>query len=165
MLWMLAPSLAIETPPPAKKLTDGQFEVLVMAVPDLDKFDQEWAVPSEGANLTTTSRLVRNNPTFVVVLFGGCTKNVQGNCRIDVRHELNGPDGRPYDGLDGTKTNPVAEIPIARTDAFFLAPQLLGVRIETGEALGPYKLRVRVSDLVADRHVTSDLTLTAVEAE
>jgi len=165
MFWMLIPALTLQTQPGMEKVTDGPFEAIVVAVPDLDTFDRQWAVKTVGAEITSTNRLVRNKPTFVVVLFGGCAKNAQGNCQIDVRHELTAPDGRPYDGLDGSKSNPAADIPMSQTDAFFLAPQLLGVRIEPGEALGPYRLRVTVSDLVGHRKVVAQQTLTAVESE
>jgi len=165
MLWMLAPALALSPPPAPKKVTDGPFEAVVLAVPDLDAFDRQWAVTTDGAEITGTDRLIRNKPTFIVVLFGGCAKDEQGNCRIDVRHELTSPDGKAYDGLDGTKANPVAEIPTTRANAFFLAPQVLGIRIEPGEQLGPYSLRVTVSDLVGRRKVATDMMLNAVEQE
>ena len=165
MLWMMLPAVALEPPSAPAKVTDGPFEAVVLAVPDLDAFDREWAVTTEGAEITSTDRLIRNKPTFVVVLFGGCAKNDRGNCRIDVRHELIAPDGKAYDGLDGTKANPAEDIPMSKANAFFLAPQLLGIRIEPGEQLGPYRLRVTVSDLVAQRKVASEMTLNAVEPE
>jgi hypothetical protein len=168
MRWMLAPALALQnpdTPLGAEKVTDGPFQAVVAAVPDLDAFDREWAVQTDGAQITSTTRLVRNKPTFVVVLFGGCQKNEAGNCRIEVRHELTTPRGKAYDGLDGTRAEPVADIPMTLTNAFFLAPQVLGVRIEPGEELGPYRLRVTVSDKVARRKVAADMTLIAVEPE
>jgi hypothetical protein len=165
MSWMIAAVLALGTPGVAEKANDGPFEAVVVAVPDLEAFDREWAVATAGAEITSTERLVRNKPTYIVVLFGGCVKNDRGNCQIDVRHVLMTPDGKPYDGLDGTKANPVADIPMTRTDAFFLAPQVLGVEIEPGEQLGPYRLHVTVADMVAGRKVSSELTLTAVESE
>lgn len=165
MLWMMLPAVALDPPPVPVKVTDGPFEAVVLAVPDLDTFDREWAVTTDGAQVTSTDRLIRNKPTFVVVLFGGCAKNDQGNCRIDVRHELTAPDGKAYDGLDGSKANPAQVIPMNNTNAFFLAPQLLGIRIEPGEQLGPYRLRVTVSDLVGRRKVASETTLNAVEPE
>lgn len=166
ILALLAAAVALD--PPGQKPqegSDGPFKVVVAAVPDIDQFDREWQVRTAGVQITTTARLVRNKMTYVVVLFGGCVRNAEGKCRLAVRHEVRQPDGKVYDGLDGSKVAPTADVPVSRDNSFYMAPQLMGVRIEPGEALGPYEVKVTVSDVIGNRSVATVQTLTAVEPE
>ena len=165
MIFALAPAIALQPPLQKQEAVDGAFKVLVLPVQDLEQFDREWKVTTEGAHITSNDRLVRSKPTFIVVLFGGCERNAEGKCRIEVRPELRTPDGRFYDGMDGTKPSPAADVSVSRPDSFFVAPQVVGIEIEPGEALGPYRLKVTVSDLIAKRTAVTEQTLTAVEAE
>ena len=165
MILALAPALALQRPIQKQQAVDGAFKVIVLPVPNLEQFERDWKVTTEGAHITSNDRLIRNKPTFIVVLFGGCERNTEGKCRIEVRPELRTPDGQFYDGMDGTKPPPAADVPVSRPDSFFLAPQVVGMEIEPGEALGPYRLKVTVSDLIAKRTAVTEQTLTAVEAE
>ncbi len=142
---------------------DGPFKVVVAAVPDIDQFHRQWEVRTAGVQITSTARLIRNKMTYVVVMFGGCERNAEGKCRIAVRHEVRQPDGKAYGGMDGSKGAPPVDVPVSRDNSYYLAPQLMGVRIEPGEALGPYEVKVTVSDLIGSRSVTTFQTLTAVE--
>lgn len=165
LLPLLVSSIALSPRQPPETGSNGPLKTVMIAVPDIEQFDRQWAVKTDGAEVTSTSKLVRGKPTFVVVLFGGCQTDENATCRIEVRPNVTGPDGKPYDGLDGTKVLPAEEIQVARSDAFYLAPQLLGIRIEPGELLGPYQIRMTVTDVNASRSVTLKDTLTAVEAE
>lgn len=154
--------------PPGLKPQEGKygpFKVVVAAVPDIEQFDRQWAVRTAGVQLTSTARLTRNKLTYVVVMFGGCQRNVEGKCRIAVKYEIRQPDGTVYEGMDGSKVASAVDVPVSRENSYYLAPQRLGVRIEPGEALGPYEVKVTVSDLVGNHSISTVQTLNAVEAE
>ena len=158
--------LALQTPsaePPAQpgpEARAGDLHVLQLWSVDQDQFMRQWqqATPP---NLTTDSRTERNRPIFMFLIFGGCRADAQGNCRLTGNIEIRDPDGAIYEA-------PANAIfwdnqPAPNPQLLTLSPQGLGLRIEDGEKLGVYRIRVSVTDVHAGRTAYTESEITVVE--
>ena len=148
-----------EPPPGAGK--NGNFHILQLWTGDEDRFMAEWAHPTP-PNLTTTTRMERNQPLTQFILFSNCTPDIDGKCLLNAAIEIFQPDGEYYGDV---LTFPAYDNhPAPPADLLVIAPNSIGIRIEDGELLGGYLVRMTVTDVHGGRMAVSELTLEAVEA-
>ena len=156
------------TPPVALPSESGQnadFAVIQLAVPDVDGLIKQWAVPGAGVEITTTNRLVRDKATFTAIVFKGCMTDPKGDCHVTARYQITDPDGQPYEGKANDPPRPVYDGKPVAAPNLQLGGAFFGLRIEHGEALGAYLVRIETTDVVSHRTIITQSVLTAVEAE
>lgn len=168
MLIALTTLMLATAPPFARPRESGEnadFGVVQLSVPDVDGLIKEWAVPGAGVEITTTKRLVRNKATFTTIVFKGCMTDPKGDCHVTARYQITDPVGQPYEGKTNDASRPVYDGKPVAAPNLQLGGAFFGLRIEKGEALGPYLFRIETTDMVAHRTVITQTVLTAVEAE
>jgi len=132
------------------------------AVDDLDRLDREWAVTTPGAKLTSTSSAIRNKPIFAAFVFTGCKAKADGQCDLVADFTVTDPDGKQYaEHRDAAvwPRAPLAKGVLMRSDA------LLGMRVEPGEPLGRYMVRITLHDRVAGVDIATSQMIEVREAE
>ena len=139
----------------------GDLHVAQFATLDLDRLDREWAQPGKGAHITTDSETVRNRPIYTFLTMYGCHPDESGNCNVTAAFDVLDPDGKPYahqPDTEGWKQPPIA-------GNIVIMASFLGLRIEAGEKLGKYLVRVTTTDHVARYAVHTEEALTVTEAK
>lgn len=129
---------------------NGPLKAFQFGVVDLDRLDREWAVPGEGVRLSTTSSTVRNKPIFIAFVFSGCVAKADGACDVTADFQVLAPDGKVYADQKAAPAWPRAPL---GPSLLMLSDAKLGLRIENGEALGTYTVRIVIHDNVAKRDV------------
>lgn len=167
---LFAAALAMAPAPPAPPATPrtlshearaGDLQVLQLWSDDAERFLGEWAQPTP-PQLTTTTSIERNRQITLFLIFGGCRADAEGNCHLTGRIAVLDPDGAPYNDHADVAFWDNQPAPPAGTLA--LSPQGLGLIIEDGEKLGPYTVRVSVTDVNAGVTADTEQVLTVVEA-
>jgi hypothetical protein len=118
-------------------------------------------VPGEGVKLSTSSETQRNKPTFITFVFSGCAPKADGACDVSADFRILAPDGKVYGEQNAEPIWPRA--PLAE-NILMLSDAKLGLRIEDGEALGGYTVRILLRDNVAKRDITTEDVIHVSEA-
>lgn len=140
----------------------GDFRIMHLWSRDPQGFLQAWAGPTP-PNLPTSSRTTRNQPIQQFILYGNCTLDEQGNCRLSARVDITAPDGKPYgQPLIFMAMPPGPPVP---RDVYGLTPNGIGLTIEDGEQLGEYRIDLAVTDENAGVTARSTVHLEVEEAE
>jgi len=126
-----------------------------------ERFLKEWAQPTP-PHLTTTSRIERNKPIFLFVVFDSCKADVNGKCNLVGSIDIIDPEGATYGRHDGVKF--WDNQPAPKPGLLALSPGGISLVIENGEKLGRYSIRVAVTDTVANVTARTEDTITVVEA-
>ncbi|MEE9432901.1 MAG: hypothetical protein V3V15_01515 [Sphingorhabdus sp.] len=139
----------------------GNLHIIQLWSSDQQRFLKEWKQPTP-PHLTTDSSIERNKPIFQFIIIGGCQANEAGNCDLSGETRMTGPDGKPY----GEPLNFAVwdNLPAPPPNILSLAPAGIGLTVEDGEKLGPYKIKLSVTDNVAKVTATTEVTITAEEA-
>ncbi|MDH7975028.1 hypothetical protein QH494_22830 [Sphingomonas sp. AR_OL41] len=147
--------------PGPDQATQGDFGTLQISTTDPEQLHKDWAQPTEGVRIATQDQATRNQPIFSFIVFRACKAGADGNCHVSVRFETLDPRGKPYDA--GGEA-PIWDLPPPPSGRLQLSEGGLGLRIEDGEALGQYRVIARTTDHVAGITLTTEGTLTIVEA-
>lgn len=146
---------------PAAAGENGNFHILQLWTDDADRFTTQWNQPTP-PNLSTTTRMERNQPLTQFIIFSNCTPDAAGNCLLNAEVTITRPDGEIYGEI---LTFPAYDNhPAPEANMLFLTPNSIGIRIEDGELLGPYLIRLALTDVYGNRTAISNVTLEAVEA-
>lgn len=149
-------------PPGVAEARDGDFGLLMVAVPDIETFWEEWAQPTP-PNITSTGKGRRNEPVFAVLMMANCTTDEDGRCNLSTEVTIFQPDGAVYD--DGPMSLPVWAETLERRDALILLPGAVGLRVEDGEVLGTYTMTAKVTDNISGSVLTTTIALDIAEAD
>ena len=157
----LAPPLAAQEGDSPDAMA-GSLKIIQFWVDDAERFEREWAQPTP-PNITTTSRYERNQRADQVILFANCQADAAGNCRLSAKVDIVAPDGTAYGEpmlfpLWDNQPTPPRNV-LVRT------PASIGLIVEDGEQLGPYRIALAVTDENAGVTATSRVTLTVVERD
>jgi hypothetical protein len=159
------PSVATDRPPPppsvSAEATTGAFHVIQLWSDDEARFMREWQQPTP-PKLTTSSRIQRNQPISLFLVFGGCQPDAKGNCDVAGTIDIIDPAGKPYGSHGDVKFWNAQPAPPAQ--ALALSPQGMTMLIEDGEVLGDYIVRIAATDLVAKVTASTEQVITVVEA-
>ncbi|MEQ1497280.1 MAG: cystatin domain-containing protein [Novosphingobium sp.] len=139
----------------------GEFGVMQFATTDPQAMWDAWAQATAGVEIQTHRTTARNQPIFTFIAFRGCKVDAKGACHLAARFEVFDPSGKSYAVTEGAalidgRPPPPGNIGMGRAS--------LGIRVEAGEPLGPYKVIVRTTDTVAGITLTTQSILTIVEA-
>ena len=138
----------------------GDFAVLQVATTDPNALLAEWAKPTPGVRLTSSTRAARNQPIVTFIIFKGCKADASGACNLTADFTVTGPTGRIY------SQEKAARVWVGRPpppkQALQLSESGLGLRFEAKDPLGPYRVRTTVTDHVAGVSLHTEQTLTAV---
>jgi len=124
----------------------GELRVLQLWSTDSERFIEQWSRPTP-PKLTTDNRVQRNKPIEQFIIFGGCQADASGNCNLSGELTIVDPEGEPY----GETMNFAAwdNLPKPKGEVLSLSPVGIGLRVEDGEKLGTYRIRLAVTDEVA----------------
>jgi hypothetical protein len=139
----------------------GDLHVAQFATLDMDRLDREWGQPDKVAQLSTDSETVRNKPIFTFLAMYGCHPDTSGNCNVTAAFDVFDPDGKLYGHQRDTEAwkRPPIEGNIVIMASF------LGLRVEPGEKLGNYLVRVTTTDHVTGSVVHTEEKLMVTEAK
>jgi hypothetical protein len=142
--------------------SDGDFVAqLVLSDTPNDTF-KKGDKPEPAALLSGTRKVLRGTPIVAVVYFAGCAPDAKGNCDATVRFTAQAPDGKPWsDPIEGELW--LNKLPPGKGQ-MQLSVKNMGILIETGDALGVYKVRADIEDKVAKKKLVLEREFTAVEA-
>ncbi len=164
MLCAASPLSAGDPPPaprnPAMAGKDG-FGALQLATINPPLFMTLWRQNSGDVSLPVNSATVRNQPITTYILFKGCTRAEDGNCYVTAEFSIYDPTGKLYGYHKG--------IPLWKSTkppgrAYSLGDETLGLKVENGEKLGTYTIRVRTTDEVARITVETEQLIAVTEA-
>jgi hypothetical protein len=147
--------------PEADHAAQGDFGTLQISTTDPERLQKDWAQPTAGVNIATQEQATRNQPIFSFIVFRGCKAGADGKCHVATRFDILDPRGKPY---GAPIQAPVWDLPPPPIGNLQLGEGAAGLRIEDGEALGNYRVVARTTDHVADITLTTERTLTIVEA-
>jgi hypothetical protein len=141
--------------------SDGDFMAqLVFSDTPNDTF-KKGDKPEPAALLSGTQKALRGAPIVAVVYFAGCAPDAKGNCDVTVRFTAQAPDGKPWsDPIEGELW--LNKLPPGKGQ-MQLSVKNMGILIETGDALGVYKVRADIEDKVAKKKMVLEKEFTAVE--
>lgn len=142
----------------------GSLNVLQLWTVDQERFIKEWNQPTP-PHLTRDTATVRNQPIFMMIIFGGCATDADGRCKLTGTIEFYDPDGLPYGDV-------IRDVPIWPSDrpapssstSLYLSPSFVGLRIEDGEKLGSYRIRLTVTDHNANVIAVTEQKIMVAEA-
>jgi len=139
---------------------EGDFGGNMFIIADLDDFWTTWDKP-ENPTVNTTSKVTHSRPVYAIVVFHDCKAGPDGKCKVTVRFDMTGPDGKPYDEPHGgTAWNN----PPAPDHNLLASVASMGFRLEPQDKFGRYEIKATLTDEVADRSVILREIVTA-EAE
>jgi hypothetical protein len=157
--------LAGAAPTPAQptkpfQANNGDFSLLMLMADDKERFLREWLQPTP-PNLTTTNWAVRNKPLYINLILAGCAPDAEGNCNVSGSYSITDPLGKNYGKHDDV---PVFKQRATGPKLMALSPVALALRVEDGEALGPYKIVVKVTDRNSGKSLVVEDVVEVVEA-
>jgi hypothetical protein len=138
----------------------GSLKIVQLWIEDAERFEREWAQPTP-PHITTTARYERNQRADQVILFANCQADAAGKCRLSAKVDIVAPDGTAYgepmvfplwDNQPAPPRNVLVRTPVS-----------IGLVVEDGEQLGPYRIALAVTDENTGLTATSRVTLTVVE--
>lgn len=159
---------AAETPAPAmeaparftNQARAGDLFLLQLWSSNPTEFLEAWNRPTP-PNLRTTTRIERNRPITAFVIFAGCRADAAGNCNLSGSIEFRDPDGGIYGQHDNIS---FWSGPAIAGYNLRLSPVGPALRVEDGEKLGTYTVRITVTDRNADVTAITEERLTVIEA-
>ena len=167
LLAAIAPAvpLAAQDAPPRPRdnieAAAGELRVIHLWSADPEGFMAAWAGPTP-PNLPTSKTMERNQPIQQFVLYANCTRNAAGECHVTAKVLIFAPDGSAYgDPLAFEVVKGPATVPPGNIG---LAGGGIGMTVEDGEQLGPYRVELVVTDHHSGAVATSVVHLDAVEA-
>ena len=127
-----------------RKSVNG-FAGHLIVVEDPKGFIEEWSKP-ETPTIKPVTDVKRGKVIGAFVLFAGCKPDSDGVCNSVVDYAVIKPDGSVYAERKGEplwkeQPPPAQNIQLSRA--------ILGIRIESKDPAGEYKVRAKVSDLNA----------------
>lgn len=146
---------------PSSVARSGDFIAAQLSTTDPKALTDAWAQPTAGVELATQHETTRHQPIHIFVVFAGCKVDAAGKCHVSARFEIIDPEGNRYDRTDGVVL--LDGVPPPKGN-FALGAASLGLRIEDGEALGTYTVRVATTDQVAGLTLNTSDTFTVKEA-
>ncbi|WP_373490922.1 hypothetical protein [Parasphingorhabdus sp.] len=141
---------------------NGNLRVLQLWSTDSARFLREWAQPTP-PNLTIDSKVRRNKPIEQFIIIGGCQANVAGNCDLSGVTTMTDPAGEVYGETLTFKA--WDNLPKPSGNVLSLSPMGTGLRVEDGEKLGTYRIRLSITDNVAKITATTEVEILVVEAQ
>lgn len=142
----------------------GPLNVVQFWTQDMERLHREWAQPAP-PTLTLDTATTRNKPITMAIIVGGCTPDMNSACNLTGQVEIFGPDGKPY----GT---PMEEIsiwpkgqPALEKNVRLISPTSMTMKIEDGEKLGEYRVRLTVRDYNANIQAVTQQIITVVELQ
>lgn len=129
---------------PERKTVNG-FAGHLIIVEDPKGFIEEWSKP-QTPTIKPITDVKRGKVVGAFVLFAGCKPDSAGVCNSVVDYTVIKPDGSVY---AERKDQPLWEEQAPPAQNIQLSRAILGIRIESKDPAGEYKVRAKVSDLNA----------------
>ena len=136
------------------------FAAKQIATLDAEEFNNRWNRPTPGVEVDSASKVRRNQPIFVFLVFTGCKANATGSCDVTADFKMIDPLGRPW---GEQKNSPVWVGQAApQYGVLQLSTSSLGMVVENKDPLGAYRVIADVTDHVAGITLHTEQVLTAV---
>jgi hypothetical protein len=127
-----------------RKSVNG-FAGHLIIVEDPKGFIEEWSKPKT-PTIKPVTNVKRGEVVGAFVLFAGCKPDNDGVCNSEVDYAVIKPDGSVY---AERKSQPLWKEQAPPAQNIQLSRAILGIRIESKDPAGEYKVRAKVSDLNA----------------
>lgn len=161
-LLLAAPAMLWAQPPaPTEMARQNGFTVVQLSTTDAKQLLADWAKPTPEARLQTQTTTTRHQPIHTFISFAGCKKDAAGECHVVASFVVLDPAGKPYSDAAGIT---IFRGPPPPNGNFALGTASLGVKVETGEGLGSYTVKVETTDKVAGITLRTQQVLTVTEA-
>lgn len=149
----------------ASQKTAGDFGTLLMVTNDPDGLFEAWARPPSpdyGPNISTVSEAHRGDVVMAFIVFSGCAENADGVCDTTVTYTAYFPDGSVY----GEQSGPLwVGYPDPGKGHLQLSEGNLGLRIETDDPFGLYRIEAEVVDNVSGIELSLSTEIAIVESQ
>lgn len=139
--------------------SSGDFAIVQIATTDSAALQAEWAKPTPGVKLQTSTQMTRNQAIETFIIFKGCGLDKAGNCNLTVQYEVFNPAGKSLIRVPGMIWVGLPPPPDLQLQ---LSASSLGLTLDDGDPLGPYRIQARVTDHVAKVTLQTEQVLTAV---
>lgn len=139
--------------------SSGNFAIVQIATTDSAALRAEWAKPTPGVKLQTSTRMTRNQAIETFIIFKGCGLDKAGNCNLTVQYEVFNPAGKSLIRVPGkiwVDRPPPPDLQLQ------LSASSLGLTLDDSDPLGPYRIQAKVTDHVAKVTLQTEQTLTAI---
>ena len=130
----------------ADRKSVNDFGVQLLVVEDPRAFMEEWNKP-QTPNIKPITEVKKGVLIGAFVLFAGCKADAQGACNSEVDYTVYKPDGSVY---AERKEQPLWKEPPPPGQNIQLSRAILGMRLESKDPTGEYKVKAKVTDLVAN---------------
>ncbi|WP_439532832.1 hypothetical protein [Polymorphobacter sp.] len=138
------------------------FAVFQIATLDGEGFAARWNMPTAGVEIAKTSKVARNQPVFIFIVFTGCTPDQSGTCNVTADFRMFDPVGKSFGEQLGSRVWVGAPPPTKY--ALQLSSEYLGMIVENKDSLGAYRIVATVTDHVSGISLTTEQKIIAEPA-
>lgn len=153
----------IEEGPSQKSV--GDFAAMLRVTDDPQGLFSSWeAVESSehGPSYSEVSSVRRGDVVMALIVFTGCAEGADGNCDCSVKYTAYFPDGSVY----GQHSGPMwVGHPDPGTGFLQLSEGNLGLRFESDDPFGTYRITADVTDNISGQRISLSTQVTVTDSE
>jgi len=142
----------------------GDFGTMLMVTNDAEGLFAAWNKPAPldyDPMIFSVSAVRRGDVVMAFVVFSGCAEDQDGYCDSNVEYTAYFPDGTIY----GRHTGPLwVGYPDPGKDSVELSEGNLGLRIESDDPFGTYKITADIVDNISGAEFSLSTEVTVVES-
>ncbi len=143
--------------------SQGEFSVKIISTDNKEQLLKNWNTNSLSVKFPSVSTIERNKEIAFFILLGGCSVDKNQKANVLMRMTVYQPDGKVY------ADTPIMEVwsnkPITSSKTLGLSKDYLGIVIEDNEALGKYKIEIKVLDALSSKAFILYSYFTVVETK